>query len=183
MKAATVWTPGRLAFLKRHYGRGSPERLSGERVAAELGLTLAQVQDGAKHYAPKRSKRLGYRPWSFTERQFVKLHYGPLAKEPWTTRRIANALGRTSDQVYGEAQKVLRLGWREKRTRAPRANDVLAHYGRGLSDSQIAFALEWDRNAVQRWRKKRGLPPNRGPYGKVLIGSQQDVTRPVPHAS
>jgi hypothetical protein len=98
------------------------------------------------------------RPWTARERDLLRLHYGPLARLPWPTAAIADALGRARRDVWSAARR-FGLCWRS--VGRPSARWLRRHYDAGMSDAQLAWAVGCDRMTVLRWRGRHGLPPNR----------------------
>lgn len=47
-------------------------------------------------------------------------------------------------------------------------------YHQGLSDREIAKALNVAASTICGWRKRNGLPPNAGPYGKPMKQSKKE---------
>lgn len=67
--------------------------------------------------------------------------------------------GDECDKYFPRAEGMKILNPRGRPTRiAARETDVRAMYEQGMSDVQIAEAVGANRKAIQRWRKKNGLP-------------------------
>lgn len=103
------------------------------------------------------------RRWTAREKMLVFLHYGPLSKEPWTTRRIADATGRTTQQVRCMA-KWWGRSWRDKEM--VNYAVVEKYYRAGLSDSQVALMAGCAAPTVWRWRRDNKLRANRKSWGR-----------------
>jgi hypothetical protein len=97
------------------------------------------------------------RPWTRKEQEIVRLHYGPLAKQPWPTSRIAQELRRSLCSIR-TAARTIGVSWGAYERPDPRA--LRAMHAQGMSDVKIALSLNCARLTVRAWRVGAGLPVN-----------------------
>ncbi len=104
------------------------------------------------------------RYWMSDEREYLKQHYGTVP-----AKQIAAALHRGLAGVYMQARNMglsdSRKGW------TPAADAALTQLNRqGVSDTEIARQLGFDRHHVTRRRQSWGLPDqSRGPQARAAV--------------
>ncbi len=109
------------------------------------------------------------RPWTTSERTFIRCHYGLLSPHPIPTRDIAARLGR-SEQDVRTAGKRFGMAWQPRHGHGEawlRAM-VRSQHAEGHPDRVIGFRLDCHASTIQRVRRELGLPPARTGGGHFL---------------
>ncbi len=105
--------------------------------------------------SPEEDNVRRFRWWTAREKELLKLHYGPLSKQPWPLARIAEALGVSTPDA---ASAAYRYGLSYQTHKRISELDIMSFYQKGFTDVLIARAVQCDRRTVWMWRKRNGLP-------------------------